>query len=169
MKSFSSFLNEGAFEIKQAALKSGKGYTNDAEGRRQFELDYKQYGNSNHLLSAWKSFQVTGEIFDKKLQKAAPAKPEVKEKFPVSSAEFKKLVDANKKVMDAFEAAGKLAAELQHKMQPFYNGKKFDFRTQYEFFAVAGIKDIVADSTFRALIQKRIHIAEEALHHSKKL
>lgn len=169
MKSFNSFLNEGAYEIKQAALKSGKGYTNDAEGKRLFDADYKQYGNSNHLLSAWKSFQVTGEIFDKKLQASSPAKPAVKEKFPVSTAEFKKLVDANKKVLDAYEAAGKLAQELVQKMKPFYDGKKLDFKKDYPLIAVAGIKDITVGQDFTARLKKRLDIAEEALHHSKNL
>ncbi|QPI13984.1 hypothetical protein MYO4S_00233 [Serratia phage 4S] len=188
---FKDFLSEGAYEIRQAALKSGLGYTNDIEGRRKFEQDWKHLGNANNILNVWKSLSITGEIFDPKLPKskgtgqgpaAAPAakapaakaapkatKAEKPEKFPVATAEFKKLWDANKKVMEAYEAAGKLAQELVNKMQPFYNGKSLDFRTQYSYFAVAGIKDIVDGEAFRDALQKRLHIAEEAYIHSKKL
>lgn len=189
---FKDFLSEGAYEIRQAALKSGLGYTNDIEGRRKFEQDWKHLGNANNILNVWKSLSVTGEIFDPKLPKskgtgqgpaaapaakaapapapkAAKAKQEKQEKFPVTTAELKKLYDANRKVMEAYEAAGKMAQDLVNKMKPFFEGKKLDFRTQYSYFAIAGIKDIVDGEDFRARLQKRLHIAEEALIHSKKI
>lgn len=168
MKSFSLFLNEGAYEVKQAAIKSGKGYTNDAAGRKLFDADYKQYGNHNNLSSAWKSFQVTGEIFDPKLLKSAPAKAAPVETFPVKPAEFKKLVDATKKMLVEWEAVNKLAGEMVAKMKPFYAGKKLAMKDDYPLIAMASIKDLQSDSDFKARINKRIEIAEHALDYAKK-
>ncbi|UVD32525.1 hypothetical protein ENTB43_086 [Enterobacter phage Entb_43] len=135
MKPFSEFLNEGVFEIKTHFISKGlTGYTDTPEDKTRFTNDVKALGlgNSSDAGKAWKSFQVTKEIF-------APGKSvqhTVKNKSSVTDAEVKALEKAWADVKTAYDKAAALSGEMLKKVQKDNQGVEVHIKRTPALYSV---------------------------------
>ena len=132
---FKEFLSEGVFEIKTEFVSKGwTGYTDTPEDKARFTAKVKELGlgSSADAARAWKSFQVTKEIF-------APGKqPQmtVKKKSSVTDADVKALDKAWADVKAAYDKASKMSDALLKKVQADNQGVEVHIRKTPDLYAV---------------------------------
>lgn len=169
MITFNQFLNEGVFDIKTEFISKGwTGYTDTPEDKARFTAKVKELGlgNSNDAGKAWKSFQVTKEIF-------APGKqPQmtVKKKSSVTDADVKALDKAWADVKAAYDKATKMSESLLKKVQADNVGVEVHIRKTPDLYAVLqGLQMSKPSEDFSKRIAQITGFVGDVGRHYKKL
>lgn len=169
MKPFSEFLNEGVFDIKTEFISKGwTGYTDTPEDKARFTAKVKELGlgNSNDAGKAWKSFQVTKEIF-------APGKQPkmtVKNKSSITDADVKALDKAWADVQAAYDKATKMSASLYAKVRKDSEGVEVHIRKTPDLYAVLkGLEMSKPSEDFSKRIAQIVGFVGDVGRHYKKL